>query len=184
MNLFENLQNMNESNIDNSITREEMIEFIKTDWDAEEALDYVFSMLDDKTVEELYLNMKEYIEFNPNKFEAMIIKDEKDIEQVIESTELKPMSGTDILAWQGANDFADGSKPLIAYGDGGTLIVSGSDENDGSALISIYYGPDGDQWAWKSYDSKEAAIKDARILVKLIDDEVDTKQLNRFGFEW
>lgn len=108
----------------------------------------------------------------------------ENLQKMNEDTELKPMSGTDIFAWQGANDFADGSKPLIAYGDGGTLIVSGSDENDGSALISIYYGPDGDQWSWKSYDSKEAAIKDARVLVKLIDDEVDTNQLKRFGFDW
>ena len=97
---------------------------------------------------------------------------------------LKSMSGVDSYAWQGANDFADGSKPLIAEGKGGTLIVAGSDENDGTVLISIYYGPDGDQWAWKSYDDKETALKDARLLVNIIDDEeVDVNQLKRFGFE-
>ena len=94
------------------------------------------------------------------------------------------MSGVDSYAWQGANDFADGTKPFIAEGEGGTLLVSGSDENDGTALISIYYGPDGDQWAWKSYDDKETALKDARLLVNIIDDEeVDVNQLKRFGFE-
>ena len=97
---------------------------------------------------------------------------------------LKSMSGVDSYAWQGANDFADGSKPLIAEGKGGTLIVAGSDENDGSALISIYYGPDGDQWAWKSYDDKETALKDAKLLVNIVDDEeVDVNQLKRFDFE-
>lgn len=97
---------------------------------------------------------------------------------------LKSMSGVDSYAWQGANDFADGTKPFIAEGEGGTLLVSGSDENDGTALISIYYGPDGDQWAWKSYDDKETALKDARLLVNIIDDEeVDVNQLKRFGFE-
>ena len=97
---------------------------------------------------------------------------------------LKSMSGVDSYAWQGANDFADGTKPFIAEGEGGTLLVSGSDENDGTALISIYYGPDGDRWAWKSYDDKETALKDAKLLVNIVDDEeVDVNQLKRFGFE-
>ena len=97
---------------------------------------------------------------------------------------LKSMSGVDSYAWQGANDFADGTKPFIAEGEGGTLLVSGSDENDGTALISIYYGPDGDQWAWKSYDDKETALKDAKLLVNIVDDEeVDVNQLKRFDFE-
>ena len=66
----------------------------------------------------------------------------------------------------------------------GTLLVSGSDENDGTALISIYYGQNGDQWAWKSYDDKETALKDAKLLVNIVDDEeVDVNQLKRFGFE-
>ena len=97
---------------------------------------------------------------------------------------LKSMSGVDSYAWQGANDFADGTKPFIAEGEGGTLLVSGSDENDGTALISIYYGPDDDQWAWKSYADKETALKDAKLLVNIVDDEeVDVNQLKRFGFE-
>ena len=97
---------------------------------------------------------------------------------------LKPMNGADLLDYQGANNFADGTQPYIAEGKGGTLIVAGSDENDGSALISIYYGPDGDQWAWKSYNDKETALKDAKLLVNIVDDEeVDVNQLKRFGFE-
>ncbi|MDY5929910.1 MAG: hypothetical protein SPJ27_07740 [Candidatus Onthovivens sp.] len=97
---------------------------------------------------------------------------------------LKPMTKEDSFGWQGANNFADGTQPYIADGKGGTIIVSGSDENDGSALISIYYGPDDDQWAWKSYDSKETALKDAKLLVNIVDDkEVDVNQLKRFGFE-
>ena len=104
--------------------------------------------------------------------------------KTLKEATLKSMSGVDSYAWQGANDFADGTKPFIAEGEGGTLLVSGSDENDGTALISIYYGPDGDQWAWKSYNDKETALKDARLLVNIIDDEeVDVNQLKRFGFE-
>ena len=97
---------------------------------------------------------------------------------------LKPMTKEDSFGWQGANNFADGTQPYIADGKGGTLIVSGSDENDESALISIYYGPDDDQWAWKSYADKETALKDAKLLVNIVDDEeVDVNQLKRFGFE-
>lgn len=104
--------------------------------------------------------------------------------KTLKEATLKSMSGVDSYAWQGANDFADGTKPFIAEGEGGTLLVSGSDENDGTALISIYYGPDGDQWAWKSYDNKEIALKDAKLLVNIIDDEeVDVNQLKRFGFD-
>ena len=104
--------------------------------------------------------------------------------KTLKEATLKSMSGVDSYAWQGANDFADGTKPFIAEGEGGTLLVSGSDENDGTALISIYYGPDGDQWAWKSYDDKETALKDAKLLVNIVnDEEVDVNQLKRFGFE-
>ena len=104
--------------------------------------------------------------------------------KTLKEATLKSMSGVDSYAWQGANDFADGTKPFIAEGEGGTLLVSGSDENDGTALISIYYGPDGDRWAWKSYDDKETALKDAKLLVNIVDDEeVDVNQLKRFGFE-
>lgn len=102
----------------------------------------------------------------------------------LKEAELRTMTGQDLLNYQGANNFADGTKPFIAEGKGGTLLVAGSDDDDGTVLISIYYGPDGDQWAWKSYDDKETALKDARVLVNLIDDEeVDVTQLKRFGFE-
>ena len=102
----------------------------------------------------------------------------------LKEASLKPMTKEDSFGWQGANNFADGTQPYIADGKGGTLIVSGSDENDESALISIYYGPDDDQWAWKSYADKETALKDAKLLVNIVDDEeVDVNQLKRFGFE-
>lgn len=104
--------------------------------------------------------------------------------KTLKEATLKPMTKEDSFGWQGANNFADGTQPYIADGKGGTLIVSGSDENDESALISIYYGPDDDQWAWKSYADKETALKDAKLLVNIIDDEeVDVNQLKRFGFE-
>lgn len=96
---------------------------------------------------------------------------------------LKPMSGTDLLNYQGANNFSDGTKPFIAEGKGGTFLIAGSDEKDGKALITIYYGPDGDQWAWKSYSDKETALEDGRLLVNLIDKEINIMQLKRFGFE-
>ena len=36
----------------------------------------------------------------------------------------------------------------------------------------------------KSYDDKETALKDAKLLVNIVDDEeVDVNQLKRFGFE-
>lgn len=59
MNLFENLQLMNETN--ELITREEMIEFIKEEWDAEETLNYVYNTLDDTIIKELCLDVQEYL---------------------------------------------------------------------------------------------------------------------------
>ncbi len=104
-------------------------------------------------------------------------------QKMLKEATLKPMSGTDLLNYQGANNFADGTKPFIAEGKGGTFLIAGSDEKDGKALITIYYGPDGDQWAWKSYSDKETALEDGRLLVNLIDEEINVMQLKRFGFE-
>lgn len=121
-------------------------------------------------------------------FESAVIKDEKDIEQIVESTELRQFTGRDHMTWGGEHDFADGSKPLIADGEFATILVGQSDDQVGTeaACISIYYGdPEADNphWGFKIYDDKESAIKDARLLTKLVDDEIDEAQLLRFGFE-
>lgn len=125
---------------------------------------------------------------NDLKNESQILKNEKDIEQVVESTELRPFTGRDHMTWGGEHNFADGSEPMIVDGEFATILVGQSDEQVGTeeACISIYYGdPDADNlsWGFKNYDNKESALKDAKILAKLADDEIDESQLTRFGFE-
>jgi len=121
------------------------------------------------------------------KIESAILKDEKDIEQVVESTTLRPFDSRDHAGWGGVHDFADGSSPMIVDGEFATILVGQSDEEVGteSATVSIYYGdPEADapQWAFKGYNDKESAIKDAKFFAKLADEEIDESQLERFGF--
>lgn len=124
-----------------------------------------------------------------NLFENLQNMNESDAnEPVIENTELRPFSGRDHMTWGGEHNFADGSKPLIVDGEFATILVGQSDEQVGTedACISIYYGdPEAEtsNWGFKNYDSKESAIKDAKILAKLVDEEIDESQLVRFGFE-
>lgn len=116
--------------------------------------------------------------------EAAILKDDKDLEKVVEATELRTMSGTDIYAWQGAADFKDGSKPLIADGEYATMIVSGPDSSDSDeAMIGIYFGDENEHWAMSTFISKEKAIKYAKMLLPLLNEEIDDYDLKRFGFE-
>lgn len=96
--------------------------------------------------------------------------------------ELREFTGRDFYAYQGAEDFTDGSKPFIAEGNEGIMIVCGSETGDGTAVISVYFGMDGDKWGFKSSDNKEEALKDAKILTSLLDEEFDADQLRRFGF--
>ena len=123
---------------------------------------------------------------NANK-PAIFLKDEKDIEQVVENIQLRSFTGTDSMSWGGATNFADGTSPMIAESDFATLIVSGPDGgDDDGATVAIYYGdPESDltEYGFKCYDNKELALKDARVLIKLLDDEIDESQLRRFGFE-
>jgi hypothetical protein len=110
------------------------------------------------------------------------------MKKVNESTELRPFTGRDHMTWGGEHNFADGSKPMIVDGEFATILVGQSDDQVGTedACISIYYGdPESDapQWAFKIYDNKESAMKDARILAKLVDEEIDENQLKRFGFD-
>lgn len=97
--------------------------------------------------------------------------------------DLKTMSSVDEYAWQGVENFPDGEKPMISEGEYGILVIGGTNGEENTITLSIYYGPDGDQWAWKSYTDKATAIKDAKIFSKLLDDEIDVAQLDRFGFE-
>lgn len=102
--------------------------------------------------------------------------------KVQEDTELRPISGPDIWAWQGANNFADGSAPLIAETEYATMIVSGSDEKDGSSVVAIYYGNDDDKWAFKEFATKEDGIKGAKMWMDLIEEPVDEEELKTAGF--
>lgn len=157
MNLFENLQRLNENN--NKVNCEDVkSEVVETELKEEENLE-----------------------------EGKILKDEKDMEHIVESAQLRSFTGKDSWTWGGATNFADGDSPMIAESDFATLIVSGPDSGDtDGATVSIYYGdPESEitEYGFKCYDNKELALKDARVLVKLIDDEIDVSQLKRFGFE-
>ena len=77
---------------------------------------------------------------------------------------------------------------MIVDGEFATILVGQSDEQIGTedACISIYYWDleaDTPQWGFKNYINKESAIKDAKFLAKLADEEIDEEQLRRFGFE-
>lgn len=119
-------------------------------------------------------------------FDKLINKNKKRIEsKIVESTELRPFTGIDSAGWGGVHNFADDTKPMIAEGEFATLLVGRSDDdvNSETATISIYFGEDGESWGWKSCANKEIAIKDAKVLAKLVDEEIDIEQLERFGFE-
>ena len=105
-------------------------------------------------------------------------------EKEVKPAELRTMSGTDIYAWQGAADFKDGSKPLIADGEYATMIVSGPDSSDSDeAMIGIYFGDENEHWAMSTFISKEKAIKYAKMLLPLLNEEIDDYDLTRCGFE-
>lgn len=93
MNLFENLQLMNETN--ELITREEMIEFIKEEWDAEETLDYVYNMLDEAVIKELYLDVQEYLNIDLKNNNSLTR--EEMIEFIEKETEYEPQEMLDFI---------------------------------------------------------------------------------------
>lgn len=93
MNLFENLQLMNETN--ELITREEMIEFIKEEWDAEETLNYVYNMLDDAIIKELCLNVQEYLNVDLKNNDSLTR--EEMIEFIEKETEYEPQEILDFI---------------------------------------------------------------------------------------
>lgn len=197
MNLFENLQIMRESeevktfNISFELNNVPQTNLIKA-YDEEQAKEYFANY---KPNAKIYgINVATNDDMKPGKpvidatKEASIIKDEKDMEQVVENTTLRPFDSRDRAGWGGVHNFADDSEPMIVDGEFATILVGQSDEQVGteSACISIYYGdPEADapQWGFKTYDDKDSAIKDAKFLARLADDEVDENQLKRFGFE-
>jgi len=93
MNLFENLQLMNETN--ELITREEMIEFIKEEWDAEETLDYVYNTLDDVVIKELCLDVQEYLNVDLKNNNSLTR--EEMIEFIEKETEYEPQEMLDFI---------------------------------------------------------------------------------------
>lgn len=100
----------------------------------------------------------------------------------MQEAELRAMTGPDSFAWQGVSKFPDGSAPMISEGEYGTMVIGVPDGED-TIMTSIYYGDKNQKWCWKTYNNKESAIKDGKILSKLLDDEIDEDQLERFGFE-
>lgn len=162
--------------INDDVYLQEPKEYVKDDHD----LEYLaFS-----TVVDYYKELR----FADKIEESAILKDEKDIETIVENTELRPFNSRDRLTWGGENEFADGSEPMIVDGEFATILVGQSDEQVGTedACISIYYGDsEGSEpeWGFKNYKNKESAIKDAKLLAKLADEEIDVEQLKRFGFE-
>lgn len=107
----------------------------------------------------------------------------QNMHKVEETTELRVISGPDKWAWQGANNFTDGSEPLIADGAEATMIVSGPDTSDETgAIVAIYYGEEGTSWAFKGYELKADAIAEAKELLPLIDTQFDERELSDKGF--
>lgn len=96
---------------------------------------------------------------------------------------LREFTKLDWYGWQGADEFKDGSSPLIAEGKEGTMIVCGSEIGDESAVISVYFGEDLNSWGFKSYNNKECALEDAEFLVDLLDTEFDESRWSELGFE-
>ena len=94
---------------------------------------------------------------------------------------LREFTKLDWYGWQGANEFQDGT--VIAEGEQSTLIVCGSETNDGTAIISAYFGDDCSIWCFKSCESKECALEETEILIDLLDSEFDESKWRDFGFE-
>ena len=60
--------------------------------------------------------------------------------RTIESAQLRTFTSTDSFGYQGARDFKDGEKPMIADGKFATLIISGPDiPSEDYVVMSIYY---------------------------------------------
>lgn len=118
--------------------------------------------------------------------ESAIIKDEKDIEKVVESTEFRQFTTRDWAAWGGAEKFKDGSEPLILEGEYATLIVGGpgAEEDEDGVYISIYYGDDDNPHsAFRVFSSKEQAIKFVNRIKTIVDEEVDEEELKNLTFD-
>lgn len=97
--------------------------------------------------------------------------------------EIREFTTTDWYGWQGCECFADNSKPLISEGDEGILVISGSNEKDGRAVVCVYFGDDGSDWGFKLYVNKECALKEAEFLTDLLDVKFDKKKWQNLGFE-
>lgn len=131
----------------------------------------------------LFINDKfnnKYLYKGDNKMIKIIGESKK----ITESIELEPLVPPHSYAWQGVNDFSDGTTPLWAESEYATLLVGGAEDKSGYSVISIYFGEDYENpsWGFKSYEDKDSAIKDAKVLIKMLDSEIDKNQLIRFGF--
>lgn len=202
MDLFENLQIMKESNLktEGIFKKDINVLCVKMNdgkWDPRfwstdlnKVKEKQKELQQDKHYKDLEMKIcdrKEAKQYNKDFEKSTGNLDESYNHKVNESTELRPFDTRDYAGWGGAHKFSDGSAPMIVDGEYATIIVSQSDEQVGTdeATIAIYYGDvdaDENHWSFKGYDDKESAIKDAKVLAKLADDEIDESQLNRFGF--
>lgn len=97
--------------------------------------------------------------------------------------ELRTFKGEDFIAFQGATNLPDGSKPMIANGNEATLVVSGFDDYQGFG-IEIIPGEDYDfVEAFKAYDNIERAKADAVLFAQLLDCKLTKEFLSDIGFE-
>ena len=127
------------------------------------------------------LHEKRQIEKAKSILESAGYRVEKSIK---EATELRPFTKHDWMGWGGVPKFSDGSEPLIAEGDFGTLIVGGDSDSEEGVTVSISYGDpmDDPHEAQKDYDSKEEALEEVDFFLRLIDKEINVAQIKRLGF--
>lgn len=93
-------------------------------------------------------------------------------------TELRRFTGTDHYGFQGATDFPNGEKPMIAEGENAILIVSGFDSNKefGIDIIANKFE------AMKIYEDVERAISDAKIFSQTLDSNLTEEFFQGCGF--
>ena len=102
---------------------------------------------------------------------------------------LREFTNLDWYGWQGANNFADGSTPLIAEGNEATLIACGVESEVNNhityieTMVSVYFGDEGNCWCYKCYENKESALEETEILLDLLDVEFDESKWRELGFE-
>lgn len=92
--------------------------------------------------------------------------------------ELRNFAGTDFYAYQGATDFPNGDKPMIAEGENAILLVSGIDSHTDFGIQIIC----DDFEAFKVYENAERAKSDAKIFCQILDCDLTKEFFEDIGF--